>query len=105
MVMGAPTTIRLPDEIEQYINAIAQTLKLSNLQIESTRNGVICMILQYNKKKGSNELFKMVLQNVKNRNEVDAYTVRGIVKKVTQYEITDVHFKTVIGEVDAAVEV
>ena len=105
MAKGVPTSIRLPDEIEQYINAIAETLKLSNLQIEHTRNGVICMILQYNMKKGSNELFKMVLQNVKNRNEVDAYTVRGVVKKITQYEMTDVHFETAIGEVDAAIDI
>lgn len=101
MAMGAPTSIRLPDDVEKHINAIAKVLKLSNLQIESTRNGVICMMLKYNMEKGSNELFKMVLQNVENRNEVDAYTVRGVVKKITTQQINDEQFNSLM--VDAAV--
>lgn len=45
----------------------------------------------------SNELFSMVLDNVNNPGSVDAYTVRGIVSKITNKPITDNEFDKFIG--------
>lgn len=98
MVMGAPTTIRLPDDIEKFVNTLAETLDRSNLEIGSSKSAVICMILRSTMHRGSNGIFNMIFDNVQHPNKVDAHTVRGISNEVSKKDISDIHFNTFLTE-------
>lgn len=99
MVMGAPTSIRLPDDVEKFVKTLTETLKTSNLDIESTRNAVICMILRSTMNRGSNAIFNIIYANVQHPNKVDAHTVRGISNEVSKKDISDTHFNIFLTEV------
>lgn len=98
MAKGAPTSIRLPDDVEKFVNTLTETLKASNLEIESTRNGVICMILRSTMNRGGNAIFNIVFENVQHPNKVDAHTVRGISNEVSKKDISDTHFNNFLTE-------
>ena len=98
MAMGAPTSIRMPVDVEKFINRLTETLDLSNLEIESTRNAVICMILRSTMDRGSNAIFNIIFENLKHPNKVDAHTVRGISNEVSKKDISDIHFNTFLTE-------
>lgn len=101
MTSNTPTSVRFPQHFIDYADKCSEVLKDSGLSISCSRNDLFCMIIGRHIMKTeqtlSNELFSMILDNVNEPNSVDAYTVRGIVSKITNTPVTDSEFNNFVG--------
>lgn len=98
-----PTTFRLPQNFLDHCDRIADALNKSNLgDRQYCRNDIAYMIFNHHIKKVygnpiSNEIFEMIFNNLDDPDIIDAHTVRGIAKKISDKDVDQDFFEKIAG--------
>lgn len=95
LVSNKPSSIRYDDDVRDFLDGLSDAIDKSNLPIGYNRSDLVHMMVR-DFKKSNNKIFLMLLDNLEDADEIDTFTVRGVVRAATKTDLKESEFKAAI---------
>lgn len=95
LVSNKPKSIRYQDDVLNFLNKFEKAIDNSGLSIQHSRTDIVHMIIRY-AAQSNHGLFLMLLDNLEDESDITAYTVRGVVRSITQEDLKESDFNAAL---------